>query len=512
MTGQGKVDFPETWAKLRTLEAEGGQQEYSLGVGQLAEIKASITMPDGTLGLFLRYPGEISLDNTDLSGSQDVDIEHSYNPSKGESTVRLSLNNPKSEPLFNTLCSHILPRVENQTTPEGQALALIRGFNDWKQFLKQSGSRGLSAERQRGLFGELITLHDLLIPVVGSNAALKSWTGPENRPQDFQISELAIETKTLIQSEPQQFRINNERQLDDWGLRALLMAHHRLFQHEGGGQTLPEMVDAVTELIEQGDGDVREFEAKLLKAGYTDFHREKYLTTGYSLKETRHYHVRDGFPRLTEDSLVTGVGDVSYLLDASACEKFEVAEETVTAWLVEPPEPIDPSTTDESRDVEYKQTAWTPVEEPNNDEHRNAVEVDLKIAVIKTVVAFLNTDGGELVIGVHDETKEITGIEVDLARSGKSEKDHDFYERELVTLLSNHIDDNVLNSIRIHFKTAGEKTACHVQVRRSINPRWGTPPLKSGEQPQQKFWVRAGNTTKELTGDSIIKHIEEQRR
>ena len=143
------------------------------------------------------------------------------------------------------------------------------------------------------------------------------------------------------------------------------------------------------------------------------------------MRETKHYRVQPGFPRLTESDLRPGVGALAYSVDASACERFSIGAQDVAAWFAAPPEIVDPAETAESVAVEYKRTAWTPTTATNNDEHHKSVVAELKKAVVKTVVAFLNTDGGELVIGVRDDDRAVTGIEPDLASQG-SDRRHGF--------------------------------------------------------------------------------------
>ena len=502
-SGSEAVDLGEVWERLRESTGTG---THLARLDPVLDLNATIRQPDGSLGLLLRVEEVVPFEVSELTGSEQVDIEHETDDAT--TSIRLQLLKTESTEIFLKLCEDLVPKIIAQDTQIAAATVLVRRFNTWQRFMKRSQGRGLSASRQRGLYGELVTLKELMIPAVGLTRAVESWTGPENRPQDFQASGIGIETKTLVQREPQQLRISGERQLDDIGLDALVLTHHRIVQHRGAGETLPELVEAVSDLIAEAEGPLDLFEDKLFAAGYAPFDRQEYLQTGYSLRETSYYRVQPGFPRLTENDLFPGIGALSYTVDASACAAFAVDAETVSSWFTEPPPVVDPAVSNEGHQVEYKQTAWTPVGEPKNDDHRQKLERDLKNSVVKTVVAFLNSDGGELVIGVRNEDHAVTGIELDLEAREKETDDHDYYERELVNLFSDRIDNRVHNQLRVRFESHEEGTTCHVSVRPSPSPRFGTTPSPH-EKTRPKFWIRALNTTKELEGNDILGWIEE---
>ena len=122
------------------------------------------------------------------------------------------------------------------------------------------------------------------------------------------------------------------------------------------------------------------------------------------------------------------------------------------------------------------------------------------------MVAFLNSEGGELVIGVRDSDKAVTGIEVDLESRDKARDDFDYYHRELVNLFSDRIDNRVHNQVKVHFEKHDTGTICRVSVRPSPSPRFGTAP-DPPNKTHPKFWIRAGNTSKELQGNKILDWI-----
>jgi len=128
---------------------------------------------------------------------------------------------------------------------------------------------------------------------------------------------------------------------------------------------------------------------------------------------------------------------------------------------------------------------------------------------VKTVVGFLNSSGGELVIGIEDGSGTVTGIELDLGAKAPGPLDQDLYERKLMDLLASQIDSRISAQIRIRFEAQREATTCHVSVRSSPTPRFGRPVPEPGEQARATFWVRRGNATVALEGEEMLAYITE---
>lgn len=195
------------------------------------------------------------------------------------------------------------------------------------------GPDGLNPSEQRGLYGELRFLHDYLIPVLGPGSAVASWIGPRRKPQDFHIAGMAVEVKTSIGGQHQTIQISGEQQLDDTGLKALYLYHLSLREVRDGGSTLPGLIDTVRENL-QGDLEALvAFNELLFTAGYLDKHRELYCEVGYADRSIQTFRVTDGFPRIIERDLTSGVGDVRYSVTLAACAPFQVEDGTFRTTL-----------------------------------------------------------------------------------------------------------------------------------------------------------------------------------
>lgn len=499
--------FRTAWASL---EAETSDGRWGRRLDPVQPLYATITNPAGTAGLEFRGSEPIQFDATELRGSEQFSISVS---ASAPATLVLESQSREAVDIFVRVADDLVALARSRADEASALLALVRRFNTWQRFLKETSAGLLSLRKRLGLFGELVTLRDLFLPTVGPLQSAEAWTGPERAPQDFQLPSIAVEVKSIVHSEPQTLRIDGERQLDDFGLDVLAIAHHRVFVHKGSGQSLPELVAQVRDALSSSATALEIFDEKLIGYGYIEDDRTlvAYAAQGYSVKDTAYYRVRgSAFPRITETELRSGMGQVEYSVAAAVCEPFAVEEAQLAGWLVAPDSTVDPTSTPESREVEYKRTIWAPTQPLRDGETPASVSKELQNSVIKTVVAFMNTDGGELVIGVRDEDQVVTGIGVDLEFRKWAADDVDGYELALMRLLSDHIDQLAHRQIRVSFQEDGEQIACHVAVGPSPNPRFGRPFAKQNQQPRPVFWVRSGNATVELEGAAMLDYIAAQ--
>jgi predicted HTH transcriptional regulator len=121
-------------------------------------------------------------------------------------------------------------------------------------------------------------------------------------------------------------------------------------------------------------------------------------------------------------------------------------------------------------------------------------------AVLKTVAAFLNTDGGDLLIGVADDGS-IVGIERD-----QLEND-DKFMRHLAQVVRNGMGDRAGTCIDPKTQIVQGKTVCIVSCHRSPEPvflKWkGIESSTEGD-----FYVRSGPGTVRLPPESAKEYVQ----
>ena len=146
-----------------------------------------------------------------------------------------------------------------------------------------------------------------------------------------------------------------------------------------------------------------------------------------------------------------------------------------------------------SKTLEFQSSlCWNPQEDRMDG--KNATH-----GVLKTIAAFLNTEGGDLVIGV-DGSRTVIGI-----ADGRLEND-DKFKRDLTKLVCNGLGDLAGTRIDSRTQVISGKTVCLVSCQRSPEPaylRWkGLEKTDAGD-----FYVRRGSHTVRLGAKDAEKYI-----
>lgn len=145
----------------------------------------------------------------------------------------------------------------------------------------------------------------------------------------------------------------------------------------------------------------------------------------------------------------------------------------------------------ESPTLEYKSTLQWDVRQERKNE-------DLRLSVLKTIAAFLNCDGGTLIIGVEDNGN-IFGLEKDLSLLSK--KNLDQFEQTIINLICDRIGASFTQLVKIRFENIEGKDVCAVDVKKSAKRAF----MKGKEKLE--FYIRAGNTSKSLEVPDIYDYI-----
>ena len=148
----------------------------------------------------------------------------------------------------------------------------------------------------------------------------------------------------------------------------------------------------------------------------------------------------------------------------------------------------------ESARMEYKASLRWSIKESKKDEK-------LELVVIKTIAAFLNTEGGLLLIGVQDDGS-VYGIEHDFATT--RDGDADWFERHLRSLISAAMGMECNRYVGITFESTVDGMVCVVQVTRSPQPIFCR---HRQDATFSSFYIRTGNATNMLYTAELSQYI-----
>jgi serine/threonine-protein kinase len=165
--------------------------------------------------------------------------------------------------------------------------------------------------------------------------------------------------------------------------------------------------------------------------------------------------------------------------------------------------------TGESNELEFKASlyhAYDPL--PGNiggmpvAQAQKEVRKGLHKAVTKTLAAFLNSQGGILLIGVSD-SGVMLGIQADFPYLEKGKQNADGWLLALRHIVSNALGPEAWDLIDFSLVWQGDALVAVLQCPRRRSETWHS------EGKEQRFYVRTSSASDELTGPSLVRHIRE---
>ncbi|MBE9160374.1 DUF262 domain-containing protein [Nodosilinea sp. LEGE 06152] len=154
----------------------------------------------------------------------------------------------------------------------------------------------------------------------------------------------------------------------------------------------------------------------------------------------------------------------------------------------------------ESSDLEFKSSLrW--------GYQQGAITPALEDVIMKSIAAFSNSDGGTLLIGVNDDG-EVLGLENDYnSLNGTRDK----FEVHLRNLVNKAFGASfAASNLTITFPASSEKEVCQIDIKRALHPQYLEVKDKTSGGKAQKFYVRSGNSSIELSLSEVSNYIQER--
>ena len=150
---------------------------------------------------------------------------------------------------------------------------------------------------------------------------------------------------------------------------------------------------------------------------------------------------------------------------------------------------------DEDDAVEFKSTARWDLHEGR----RNPLVED---AIVKTVAAFLNTEGGTLLIGVGPD-RSLVGLTLDYAQV--KPPNGDGFVNWLTTHLSNALGFVAASRTRARVVAQGEVELCRLDVPASSEPAWART-----SKEERVLFVRMNNSTRAMPENELASYLADR--
>lgn len=300
----------------------------------LPDVFIALQQPEKLLCIATSITANIEINISSFANLEEIQLDVLPDSNQlGKNLLIFKLINNQHKDIFAVLCEDLISTISTETNEKKLITILLNRFEKWKSLFNKFALQGLTPEVQRGLFGELFFLRTFLQYKSDHQNVLNTWVGTSKEIRDFQFNDWALEVKTTIGNNHQKVHISSERQLDTNHLENLFLYHLSLEKAQESGESLPQIVNSILLLLETDIISLNRFKAKLYEVGYFHEQQELYTSIGYHVRQDNFFKVEGDFPRLQENELRYGVGDVKYSIIISQCQQYIQSENQVLKSL-----------------------------------------------------------------------------------------------------------------------------------------------------------------------------------
>lgn len=294
-------------------------------------IFATWTYDDREYGIAFSYPDRINVDVNRFRTLKKLRVDlYDDRTLVNSKMLVIQLLEPALKESFSWLCESLITIIKDLDNDDEMVRTVVSHIDKWRSLFEKHAADGLSPASQQGLYGELGFLKTLLTKqAFPATEAVEYWVGSEPALRDFQGEAWAVEVKTSAGNNPQGIIISSERQLDETLFDNLFLLHISLEKSRQNGESLPERVASIRTLLDNEPAALSSFNAKLIKAGYFYEDEHLYRNQKYKTRDSRFYRIEKDFPRIKEQELREGVGEITYKIVLSACTDYRKSESDV---------------------------------------------------------------------------------------------------------------------------------------------------------------------------------------
>ena len=263
----------------------------------------------------------------DETKGYSIDVSADEAGRTGRATIRIQEMDPGYRDVFTIFCADILEHWIPHAGASDAIQSLSRQLARWKKFFQRGAQIGLKREDYIGLYGELSFIEDGLSKSLVHLHVVNAWQGPAGTNQDFLFGQVAVEIKTTTGNDIDLVNITNARQLDSAGLQYLFLARYAFDFRQQSGRTLPQLVASLkASLASVSNEALTAFNDQLLEVGFVEAIQNDFDEWGFTLRRFDVFTVGEGFPRLIESEVPSGVSNISYTLNLSTAQPFHISE------------------------------------------------------------------------------------------------------------------------------------------------------------------------------------------
>lgn len=137
--------------------------------------------------------------------------------------------------------------------------------------------------------------------------------------------------------------------------------------------------------------------------------------------------------------------------------------------------------------------------------HQNKHDKKIEHSSMKTIAAFINSDGGTLLIGV-DDKKNVLGLDNDFGTLKKSGDKIDEFQKHIDNLVENYFGNSAFTFLKIKFHEMNESSICEIEVEPNRQNHTLLNNMADGKK--EEFYIRRSASSIVLPPTEMIKYIK----
>lgn len=331
------AELTERWTDLAAARRSmSGMERRRLDAEAAVDVFACIFWPRARSGLLIEGVASVDGLSDRVPRCRGVRVLLETGEIEGDrerASLVIILEEERLREIFAVLSADLVNAIVAESDPTTALRRCVDRLCMWQGLFDRIAPEGLSEQRQRGLFGELVVLEQRFLADGALLEGVSAWVGSDSAHQDFRLGRLAVEVKTSLAKRHARIAISNEKQLDERPHDPLILASVRLDESEPHGISLPDLVARLRATLAGDEPASRLFDDRLLLADYLDVHAPIYEAHRYQVVSTRWFRVEGDFPRLTDANLPAGVGDITYSIIADDLGAWELADDAMIALI-----------------------------------------------------------------------------------------------------------------------------------------------------------------------------------
>jgi len=241
--------------------------------------------------------------------------------SKGILTLTLDEASKVDLDIFSIFCKELADETIGLEGSElvNQCIFIINRWSDWFSAV----SDGFSLIQMIGLLGEMYTLNNYLIPILGDELAIRAWLGPEGAQQDIVADKFSIEVKAHHAGFNDKIHISSIGQLD-----SVMTEKFFIFKidfspsHDESSYSLGSLNQSISQQLAKHPSALKKFNKKY-DSQVVGASSEKLVKKFHLVSESL-YEITKGFPMIHAGDLDPPIikNTIEYAIDVSQIKDF----------------------------------------------------------------------------------------------------------------------------------------------------------------------------------------------